>query len=340
MIGSVAIQPSGASAQADQAVDGDEGDVVGEEQALAQRQQQQVAVHSCRLRSQGRARRSAASGAVSARSTRGPSVTGDEAARRSAAASSARRSRLPGRSASSAPVAACPARAQRPAAAHRRSDSSQRALSSRARRPACSQLEQAGGSCDHAARGCGRTARTPPPPPPASAPACVGALAGQAQHRALAHQRLDRRRAELGGLLDQRVHALVGRHADRQRARRGQLALDRARGADVRTRTSLRAMRVDARRPTRRRGRRTASARRPAAAAAPARGACRLRLSANSMPGAKTCSTWMRGTGIPRVSHATSVGPYFGTSRSSRRRILPTGVFGRSVRNSTTLGRL
>ena len=54
-----------------------------------------------------------------------------------------------------------------------------------------------------------------------------GALAGQAQHRTLGEQRLDRCRAELGRLLDQRVHALVGRHADRERDRQRELATGR-----------------------------------------------------------------------------------------------------------------
>ncbi len=58
--------------QSDQPVDGDEGDVVGEEQTLAQRQQQQIAVQTGSSAIQA----SAARGAVSARSTREPSVNG------------------------------------------------------------------------------------------------------------------------------------------------------------------------------------------------------------------------------------------------------------------------
>jgi hypothetical protein len=56
---------------------------------------------------------------------------------------------------------------------------------------------------------------------------CASLFVGQPQHRALAEERLHRRDAELGRLLDQRVHALVGRHADRERHRARELAFDR-----------------------------------------------------------------------------------------------------------------
>jgi hypothetical protein len=61
----------------------------------------------------------------------------------------------------------------------------------------------------------------------------VGALALQAQHAALGHQRLDAGDAELGRLLDQPVHAVVGRHADRQMDGARRLALERLVGADL-----------------------------------------------------------------------------------------------------------
>ncbi len=52
------------------------------------------------------------------------------------------------------------------------------------------------------------------------------AIAGHAQHRTLAYQRLDARHAELGGFFDQSVHALVGRHADGQRHSPRELTFD------------------------------------------------------------------------------------------------------------------
>jgi len=61
-------------------------------------------------------------------------------------------------------------------------------------------------------------------PPVLDAP--LGALARQSQHRAFAQQRLQRRHAELGGLLDERIHALVARHADGQRHGQRQFAID------------------------------------------------------------------------------------------------------------------
>ena len=59
------------------------------------------------------------------------------------------------------------------------------------------------------------------------------ALAVQAQHRALAHEGLNARDAELGGFLDQRIHALVGRHADGERHAARQLAIARVVRAHV-----------------------------------------------------------------------------------------------------------
>ena len=61
----------------------------------------------------------------------------------------------------------------------------------------------------------------------------VGALAGQAQDRTRTHQRLDRGDAEFGRLLDQRVHAFVGRHAERERHAQREFALDRMVLADL-----------------------------------------------------------------------------------------------------------
>src|SRR6202000_2098104 len=52
-----------------------------------------------------------------------------------------------------------------------------------------------------------------------------GALAVKPKHRALGLQRLDRGHAQLGGLLDQRVHALVGGHAQRDLEVERQLAI-------------------------------------------------------------------------------------------------------------------
>lgn len=46
-----------------------------------------------------------------------------------------------------------------------------------------------------------------------------------------------------------------------------------------------------------------------------------------------------RGAGRPRVPACTAPAA-MRQPRSSRRRILPTGVFGRSLRNSTSLGLL
>ena len=85
--------------QADQAVDGNEGDVVGEVQPLAGHQQPEVAVHAQSVRAA-----STASGAVSARSTRWPRLTGAKPCAKAADSScvdnppsgpSPRRQRLP-----------------------------------------------------------------------------------------------------------------------------------------------------------------------------------------------------------------------------------------------------
>ena len=44
----------------------------------------------------------------------------------------------------------------------------------------------------------------------------VGALAAQAHHAALGHERCDAGNAQLGGFFDQPIHALIGGHADGQ----------------------------------------------------------------------------------------------------------------------------
>ena len=61
----------------------------------------------------------------------------------------------------------------------------------------------------------------------------LGTLAIQPQHRALAVQRLDGHDAQFGRLLDQRVHALVGRHAQRDLEVERQLAVDMNPGSYV-----------------------------------------------------------------------------------------------------------
>jgi hypothetical protein len=58
-------------------------------------------------------------------------------------------------------------------------------------------------------------------------------FAGQPQHAALRHERLDARGAEFGRLLDQRIHAVVGRHGQRQVHAARCLAFDRVMRADL-----------------------------------------------------------------------------------------------------------
>ena len=186
-------------------------------------------VHSCRLRSAKPSQASSASGAVSARSVREPSETGTKP-RRGPRASSSGASPPSGPLSTRRPAAIAAGRivqrrraaggirqAQHPARARAAAASSSRSQALEADRHG--DARHANPTALLARR---RRHRLP------VAPARLGALAGQAQHRALADQRLQRRGAELGRLLDQGVHALVGRHADRQGDGDRQLALDHA----------------------------------------------------------------------------------------------------------------
>ena len=179
-------------AQADQAVDGDEGDVVGEEEALAQRQQQQPSVHSWRLRSARPSQASSASGAVSARSMRGPSETGTKPRAQRRPLPRRARARLPGRSArrAGAPGRRGSGRAAPPGGArHRARLSTQRGAAAAAAPSSRSQASKRSGTGDarHAgapallarrgrdrlpvARAAPRRARRPGAPPSARRPA-------------------------------------------------------------------------------------------------------------------------------------------------------------------------
>ena len=189
---------------------------------------------------------STASGAVSARSTRGPSVhrqeAGASAAASSAGAQAAFRAGQQGDGRRRRPRPA-----QRPRAGLQRQQQA-RAAHRRSRRcDAASLLPSHSASFarrESAARGCARTARRRRWPWPANAPASSRRARRRGlQHAALGHQRLDAGRAEFGGLFDQPVHALVGRHADAPGARRAPLRARRAWCAPTCTCTSLRPMR-------------------------------------------------------------------------------------------------
>jgi hypothetical protein len=215
---------------------------------------------------------STASGAVSARSTRGPRSVARKPAARAAASSSAVRppsGPAEGEQRCARGLPGSPAAGQ---AAARRAQAQQQARPGRARRqrlqgPARRQL------CRRHLRHHGAAAllagRLGDGLPVFAL--AFGAFALQAQHRAFAVQRLDHGRAQLGGLFNQRVHALVGRHGQRQGHGQGSSRRTGS-GAPMRTRTSVLPMASTVAGQSGP-GRRTAAACRRVARAAPGRGA-------------------------------------------------------------------
>ena len=161
-------------------------------------------------------RASAASGAVSARSTRGPRVIGRSPR-------CARPSSSAGREPPSGPDSSVNGPAAAPGSGSALRIRRQR---QQPRSPACG--SERAWQCRQPRRRVrigictGGTRLRPHCSQAAIAMPCqcacflLGPLAVQPQHAALAHQGLDARGTELGGLLDQPVHPLVGRHAERE----------------------------------------------------------------------------------------------------------------------------
>ena len=185
---------------------------------------QAMSSSSCRFKASSRPRwASAASGAVSARSTRAPNETGRKPAARAAASSVALRPPSGPLSSSRSPEAAT---CSRQGSACSRLSSRRRGARGQVGQP--DRQRQRRRHRGHPVAATLLTGRHRHRLPVLRL--ALGALARQAQHRTLAHQRLDRGHAELGGLFHQRIHAVVGGHAQRQRHRMRQFALLRLMG--------------------------------------------------------------------------------------------------------------